>query len=122
MHKPTTTHWVVVKRILYYLKVTPNHGIIYRPNSFHLTAYADADYAGDPDDRRSTSGYCIFLGDNLIFWSLKKQRGVSCLSTEVEYRQLSYTATALSWYRTLFRELHLPLASPQLCLFHEPAS
>ncbi|XP_070668785.1 uncharacterized mitochondrial protein AtMg00810-like [Malus domestica] len=114
MHRPTTVHWVAVKRILHYLKATPNHGIVYKPSSFQLTAYADADYAGDPDNHRSTGGYCIFLGDNLISWSSKKQRGVSRFSTEAEYHQLAYTAAALSWYRTLFRELHLPLAPPRI--------
>lgn len=54
------------------------------------------------------------MGDNLISWSSKKQRGVSRSSTEAEYRQLAYTTAALSWYRTLFRELHLPLAPPRL--------
>ncbi|KAM2043239.1 hypothetical protein ACFXTI_036536 [Malus domestica] len=95
-HKPTTTHWVAVKRIIRYLKATPSHGIIYCPNFLHLTAYPDADYTGDPDDRCSTGGYCIFLGDNLISWSSKKQRGVSRSSTKVEYRQLAYTVAALS--------------------------
>ncbi|XP_050104869.1 uncharacterized mitochondrial protein AtMg00810-like [Malus sylvestris] len=92
MHSPTTTHWAAVKRILRYLKATPDHGIVYKPSSLTLTAFADVDYAGDPDDRRSTGGYCIFLGDNLVSWSSKKQRGVSRSSIEAEYRQLAYTA------------------------------
>ncbi|XP_068314888.1 uncharacterized mitochondrial protein AtMg00810-like [Pyrus communis] len=66
MHSPTTSHWAAVKRILRYLKGTHDHALVYTPSSLELTAFADADYAGDPDDRRSTGGYCIFLGDNLI--------------------------------------------------------
>ncbi|KAM3003931.1 hypothetical protein FF2_034229 [Malus domestica] len=93
---------------------TPNHGIVYCPSSLQLTAYANADYAGDPNDRRSTGGYCIFLGDNLISWSSKEQRGVSHSSIEAGYLQLAYIAAALSWYHTLFQELHLPLAPPHI--------
>lgn len=55
-HQPTTAHWVAVKRLLRYLKSTPTHGIVYKPGSLNLMVYADADYAGDPDDR-------IFTGD-----------------------------------------------------------
>ncbi|KAM1704686.1 hypothetical protein TB1_026177 [Malus domestica] len=54
MHSPTTTHWAAVKRILRYLKATHDRGIVYKPGSLSLTAFADADYAGDLDDRRST--------------------------------------------------------------------
>ncbi|KAM2298698.1 hypothetical protein ACFXTI_000641 [Malus domestica] len=103
-----------VKRILRYLKGTHDHGLLYRPSSLSITAYADADYAGDPNDRRSTDGYCIFLGSNLISWSSKKQRGVSRSSTEAEYRQLAYTAATLSWFRHLFHDLHLSLTPPWL--------
>ncbi|CAL8993966.1 unnamed protein product [Prunus brigantina] len=114
MHKPTTTHWAAVKRILRYLKSTSDHGLVYKPGELRLTAYADADYAGDPDDRRSTGGYCIYLGNNLVSWSSKKQRGVSRSSTEAEYRQLAYTAATLSWVRSLFRDLRIPISPPRL--------
>ena len=108
MHSPTTAHWAAVKRILRYLKGTHDHGLIYKPSPLTLTAFADADYAGDPDNRRSTGGHCIFLGDNLISWSLKKQRDVLRSSTEAEYRQLTYTSAHLSWFRNIFCDLHLP--------------
>ncbi|XP_068322451.1 uncharacterized mitochondrial protein AtMg00810-like [Pyrus communis] len=85
MRSPSTTHWAAVKRILHYLKATHDRGIVYKPSSLSLTTFADADYAGDPDDRRSTGGHCIFLGDNLISWISKKQRGVSRSSIEAEY-------------------------------------
>ncbi|TQD73690.1 hypothetical protein C1H46_040776 [Malus baccata] len=114
MHSPTTVHWATVKCILRYLKGTHDHGMLYRPSSLSITAYADADYAGDPNDRRSIKGYCIFLCSNLISWCSKKQRGVSCSSTEAEYNQLAYTAVTLSWFRNLFHDLHLYLTPPQL--------
>jgi hypothetical protein len=103
-----------VKRILRYLQGTSTHGLFYTSGALTVAAYSDSDYAGDPDDRRSTGGYCLYLGSNLVSWSSKKQRGVSRSSTEAEYRQLAYTAAALSWFRSLFRDLQLSLARPKL--------
>ncbi|CAL9007689.1 unnamed protein product [Prunus brigantina] len=114
MHQPTTAHWLAVKRILRYLNGTLTHGLFYSPSTLFLSAFSDADYAGNPDDRRSTGGYCVYLGTNLISWSSKKQRGVSRSSTEAEYRQLAYTAATLSWFRALFQDLHLPAPCPKL--------
>ncbi|XP_021803373.1 uncharacterized protein LOC110747522 [Prunus avium] len=114
MHQPTTAHWLAVKRILRYLNGTLTHGLFYSPSTLFLSAFSDADYAGNPDDRRSTGGYCVYLGTNLISWSSKKQRGVSRSSTEAEYRQLAYTAATLSWFRALFLDLHLPAPCPKL--------
>jgi hypothetical protein len=73
MHNPRDTHWSAVKRILRYLKHSITHGlVIRRSSSSQLTAYSDADWAGCPDDRKSTSGYCVFFGQNLISWCSKK--------------------------------------------------
>ncbi|XP_075633672.1 uncharacterized protein LOC142606162 [Castanea sativa] len=112
MHQPTTTQWIVVKRILCYLKSTPTHGLFYQPGSLRLEAYSDADYAGNLDDRHSTGGYCIYLGYNPISWSAKKHRTVSRSSTEAEYRQLAYTAVEISWLRSLFKDLGVSLSTP----------
>jgi hypothetical protein len=73
MHNPTILHWAAIKRILYYLNGTQTHGLnIQKFTSLGLHAYSDADWAGCIDDRRSTLGFCIFLGHNLISWSSKK--------------------------------------------------
>ncbi|XP_043700193.1 uncharacterized mitochondrial protein AtMg00810-like [Telopea speciosissima] len=73
MHSPTTEHWAAVKCLLRYIKDTLDHGIHLRVSqSILLNVYTDADWVGCPDDRRSTSGFCIYLGDNVISWSSKK--------------------------------------------------
>ncbi|KAI5349254.1 hypothetical protein L3X38_002141 [Prunus dulcis] len=77
LHAPTTVHLIAVKRILRYLKSTPTYGIHLSKGCPQLTAYCDADYVGCPDNRRSTTGFCIFLGNNLISWSSKKQQTVA---------------------------------------------
>ncbi|XP_019086329.1 PREDICTED: uncharacterized protein LOC109126889 [Camelina sativa] len=67
MQIPTVHHWNMVNQILKYLKGSPGQGIwMGRNKNTELVGYCDADYAGDREDRRSTTGYCIFLGGNLV--------------------------------------------------------
>ncbi|XP_021807902.1 uncharacterized protein LOC110751704 [Prunus avium] len=98
LHSPTTVHWQAVKRILRYLKATYDHGLRYQPSKLELNAYSDADYVGDPNVRHSTGGFCVYFGFNLISWSSKKRKTVSRSSTEVEYKQLAYTAAGYAPY------------------------
>ena len=74
LHAPTADHFLAVKRILRYVKGTLHFGLIFHPSivSSTLVAYSDADLAGCLDTRRSTSGYSIYLGNNLVSWSAKK--------------------------------------------------
>ncbi|CAL8131835.1 unnamed protein product [Prunus armeniaca] len=112
MHNPRTSHIQVVKRILRYIKGTLEQGLIFhKSNDFTLRSFSDADWASSVDDRRSTTGACIFLGPNLLTWTAKKQSTVSRSSTEAEYRALANTAAEIRWFGYLFRELGIPLHS-----------
>ncbi|CAN6557239.1 unnamed protein product [Malus baccata var. baccata] len=114
MHSPLESHFVAVKRILRYLKGTLDWGICFRPGSLSLKAYTDADWVGDPNDRRSTTGVVIFLGNNPVSWSSKKQHTVSRSSTEVEYRTMATTIAGLVWLQQLLKDLHIDTSLPPL--------
>uniref|UniRef100_A0A2N9G021 Integrase catalytic domain-containing protein n=1 Tax=Fagus sylvatica TaxID=28930 RepID=A0A2N9G021_FAGSY len=88
----------------------PNTRLSLHEGPLHLSAYTDADWAGDPDDRRSTSGYLVYIGSNPITWSAKKQPTVSRSSTESEYRALAIASTELCWIRTLLKDLGIFLS------------
>lgn len=112
MHDPRESHFVAVKRILRYIKGTLHQGLMFVPGSLKLTAYSDADWAGDQITRRSTTGFCLYLGPNLISWCAKKQHTVARSSTEVEYRALAQCTTELTWVHQLLVDLHVPPQVP----------
>ncbi|KAL3641175.1 hypothetical protein CASFOL_016143 [Castilleja foliolosa] len=106
MHAPHTDHWNALKRILRYIQGTKHLGIhLTRSAPTSLRAYTDADWAGCPTTRRSTSGYCVYLGDNLISWSSKRQTTISRSSAEAEYRGVANVVSEISWLRNLLLEL-----------------
>ena len=106
LQPPCDNHWDAVIRILRYIKSTPGQGVLYK-NRGHtqVVGYADADSAGSPTDRRSTSGYCVFIGGNLISWKSKKQHVVARSSAEAEYRAMALETCELIWLRHLLQEL-----------------
>lgn len=118
LHAPTADHFLAVKRILRYVKGTLHFGLTFRPSTVPstLVAYSDADWAGCPDTRRSTSGYSIYLGNNLVSWSAKKQPTVSRSSCESEYRALATTAAELLWVTHLLHDLKVPISQQPLLL------
>ena len=110
MHDPREPHLAALKRILRYIRGTLHLGLLLRPSTqSDLLVYSDADWAGCPDTRKSTSGYAVFLGDNLVSWSSKRQNAVSRSSAEAEYRAIANAVAEVSWLRQLLVELHVPL-------------
>jgi len=109
MQTPTSAHWTTAKRVLHYLKNTLDHGLFYKPGSFSINTYYDSDWVDDPDNRRSTCGYGVYVGSNLISWSVKKQPVVSRSSTEAEYDCLALVTAEVYWLRMLLCELKISL-------------
>ncbi|XP_062158954.1 uncharacterized mitochondrial protein AtMg00810-like [Alnus glutinosa] len=105
LHSPTTIHMVAAKRVLRYLKGTLDFGLHYTSGSLQLNGYCDSDWAGSPDDRKSTTGYGIYLGSCLISWAAKKQSVVAKSSTEAEYLSMALAFAEMYWIRMLFKEL-----------------
>ncbi|XP_019160923.1 PREDICTED: uncharacterized protein LOC109157475 [Ipomoea nil] len=108
MHSPTDDHWSLLKRVLRYIKGTQDYGLQLRPSaSSDLHAFSDSEWAGCPVDRKSTSGYVVFLGENLVSWVSRKQHTVARSSTEAEYKGLADVAAEVTWVVSLLCELGL---------------
>lgn len=109
MHDLHESHLAIVKRILRYVKGTVTYGLsLSRSSSSDLIVYMDADWISCPDTRRSTSGYCVFHGDNLVSWSSKWQHTVSRSSAKAEYRGVANSVAEACWLRQLLSVLHRP--------------
>ncbi|GJW68370.1 ribonuclease H-like domain-containing protein [Tanacetum coccineum] len=86
----------------------------YDSSTSHLISYTYADLAGCPATRRSTSGYCVFLDDNLLLWSSKRQHTLSRSSAEAKYHGVANVVAETAWIRNLLRELQAPLFTATL--------
>ena len=101
-------HLLAAYRILSYLKFTVGQGVLFtRDGGLSLEAYTDSDWAGSVVDRRSTSGYCTFLGGSLITWRSKKQKEVSLSSAEAELRALKRGVSECRWLKHLLEDIGL---------------
>ncbi|GKA96098.1 ribonuclease H-like domain-containing protein [Tanacetum coccineum] len=102
-------------QILRYVRGTLDYGLqLFSSSTTDLVAYSDVDWAGCPTTRRSTSGYCVFLGNNLLSLSSKRQPTLSRSSAEAEYHGVANVVAETCWLRNLLRELHTPLSSATL--------
>lgn len=91
--------------------------MLYRKNDssqggLTVEGYADADWAGFPFDRRSTSGYCTFVGSNLVTCNSQKQSVVARSSAEAEYRAMALVAQQQLWIKILLSEMGFPITRP----------
>jgi histone deacetylase 1/2 len=108
MHHPKQSHWQALKRVLRYLKGTLHHGLLLnKQSSLDLNAFSDSDWGGIHDGGRSTTGYILYLGSNIISWRSSRQKTVSRSSTEAEYKALANAAAEISWVKNLLQELGL---------------
>lgn len=115
--EPKTPHLNAVKRILRYVSGTIDIGIWYtRETNLHHAGFSDSDWAGDIDDRRSTSGGCFYLGNNLISWFSRKRNYVSLSTAEAEYVAAASCATQLLWLKSMLSDYCLRSESLMLLL------
>ncbi|CAI0627471.1 unnamed protein product [Linum tenue] len=107
MAKPTRLHMVAAKRVLRYLKGTLGYGIRYKAGAQNdrLLSYTDSDYAGDINDRRSTSGYVFFLAGGPVSWASKKQPVMTLSTTEAEFVAAAYSAAQCIWMKRILKEM-----------------
>ncbi|GJY86683.1 ribonuclease H-like domain-containing protein [Tanacetum coccineum] len=116
MHDPRERSQLLCSQTFHAL-VKGHHGAwssSYASATTSLVGYTDADWAGCPSTRRSTSSYCVFLGDNLLSWSAKRQHTISRSSVEAKYQGVANVVAETAWISNLLRELHSPLLTATL--------
>ena len=106
MSKPYSNHMTAAKRILRYVKGTINFGLKYKSGEeSELIGYCDSDYAGDLDDRKTTSGFIFFLGNNPVAWNCSKQKVIALSSCEAEYISSTMSVCQGIWISRFMHEL-----------------
>ena len=112
MSSPRVPHLNALHHLLRYLKTNPGQGLFFSAtSSLSLKGYADADWGNCIDTRRSTTGFCVFLGTSLVSWKSKRQATVSRSSAEAEYRSLAAVASEITWMVTLLRDFEVVVES-----------
>lgn len=106
MEAPREQHLLAAKRILRYVQGTKEYGIQYwRGGEERLVGFVDSDYAGDEDDRKSTSGYLFLYGEGAVSWASKKQPIVTLSTTEAEYVSAANGACQAVWLRNILKSI-----------------
>ena len=102
---PMESHVTAVKRIIRYVNSTLEYGIWYsKDTKANLVGFSDADWAGNADDRKSTSGGCFYVGNNLVSWLSKKQNSISLSTAEAEYIAAGSCCTQLLWMKQMMSD------------------
>ena len=109
MSKPRLPHWQAAKGVVRYLAGTADYSLTFTGGDLSLTGYCDADYAGDTDTRRSTTGYVFVLGGGAITWQSKRQQTVAASTTEAEYMAAAAAVKEGLWLRKLLIDLSIPI-------------
>ncbi|WOG89729.1 hypothetical protein DCAR_0208967 [Daucus carota subsp. sativus] len=115
MHSPTSDHMKAATRVLRYLAGNPAQGILLASSSaVQVQAFCDSDWASCPITRRSTTGFCILLGNSPISWKSKKQTVVARSSAEAEYRAMALTTCEITWISALLKDMGLTDLPPTI--------
>jgi len=113
MHDPRERHLQAVNRIIQYLKASPGKGLLFKKGeNLSMKIYTDVDYAGSIVDWRSITGYCMFLGGNLVTWRSKKQNVVARSSAKVEFRVMAQGVCELLWMKIMLDDLKIKYEAP----------
>ncbi|KAI0531187.1 hypothetical protein KFK09_000740 [Dendrobium nobile] len=112
MHDPAIHHTLLLKKLIRYIKGTTDYGLPIMRSSLQLRTYSNADWASHPLTRKSTSGFCTFLGDTIVSWTVKKQPTVSRSSTESENRVLASATADTIWIKRLLADFHISHSQP----------
>ncbi|KAL1564211.1 hypothetical protein AAHA92_06584 [Salvia divinorum] len=112
MHSPQEEHWQAVLRVVRYLKMTAEHGLLFKKHGYmEVHGFTDAGWAGNPNDRKSTAGYFTFVGGNLVIWKSKKQKVVA-IECRSRVRGIKSGLIEILWLRRLMTELDLLPSQP----------
>ena len=113
MSSSTVDNWAAVEHILRYLKGALGQGILYSNHGHNrVECFIDADWAGLKEDKKSTSGYCVFVDGNLVSWKSKNKGVVSCSSAELEYRAMAQSVCEIMWLHQLLMEVGIKNVVP----------
>ncbi|KAD4180452.1 hypothetical protein E3N88_29043 [Mikania micrantha] len=120
--KPKVSHLIAVKRILHYLKGTPNTGLWYpKDDNYSFHAYSDSDYGGCKTDSKSTTGGAQFLGEKLVSWQCKKQTSVATSTCEAEYVAAVSCCSQVLWIQQQMRDYALNFITTPIHVDNEAA-
>lgn len=108
---PGMKHWTAVKHLMRYLKTTMDYKLTYAPDgsSDRFITYSDADFAGEHDSKRSTSGYVVKMGTGVVSWASRLQNIQTLSTTEAEYVSAVAAAQEALWMKNLFFEFGYPI-------------
>ncbi|KAK4261085.1 hypothetical protein QN277_004134 [Acacia crassicarpa] len=113
MTAPTVAQWEALEHVSHYLKGSLGRGMLYENHGHtEIVCFCDADFAGSKTTRRSTTGYCVFVGGNLVSWKSKKQNVVSRSSAKAEYRAMAQPVQEIMWVHQLIKEIGLTTSLP----------